>query len=125
MYFTVPVPTRPPIGPIKSHGPPGPTRISLQEDEAQQITSVDDNAATNELMDDYSVPNPFDFDGHLSAITTHRNKRQANSKKRYVLFSYTELLRKYWESTIHFDERGILSELLPLFCGNALFGVMS
>ena len=76
-------------------------------------------------MDDYSVPNPFDFDGHLSAITTHRNKRQANSKKRYVLFSYTGLLRKYWESTIHFDERGTLSELLPLFCGNALFGVMS
>ena len=131
VYFTVTVPTRPPIGPIGPVGPPGPpgsprpTRRSLQEDEVQQLASVDDNDATNELMDDYSVPNPFDFDGHLSAITTHRNKRQANNKKRYVLFSYTRLLRKYWESTIHFDERGTLSELLPLFCGNVLFGVIS
>ena len=50
------------------------------------VDEVDEVATTNELMDDYSVPNQFDFDGHLSAITTHRNKRSVNSKKRYVLF---------------------------------------
>ena len=122
------MPTRPPIGPIGPVGPPGPpgsrgpTRRSLQEDEAQQ-PSVDDNTATNELMDDYSVPNPFDFDGHLSAITTHRNKRQANSKKRYVLFILDS------SGSIGSAQftlmKEVLSELLPLFCGNASFGVMS
>ena len=116
MYFTVTVPTRPPIGPR------GPTRRSLQEDEAQQ-PSVDDNAATNELMDDYSVPNPFDFDGHLSAITTHRNKRQANSKKRYVLF-ILDSSRSIGSAQFTLMKE-VLSDLLPLFCGNALFGVMS
>ena len=125
MYFTVPVPTRRPIGPVGPPGPPGPrgpTRRSLQEDEAQQ-PSVDDNDATNELMDDYSVPNPFDFDGHLSAITTHRNKRQTNSKKRYVLF-ILDSSRSIGRAQFTLMKE-VLSDLLPLFCGNALFGVMS
>ena len=91
------------------------------QDEAKP--SYDEVTATNELMDNYSVPNPFDFDGHLSAITTHRNKRQANSKKRYVLFILDS------SGSIGSAQftlmKEVLSNLLPLFCGNALFGVMS
>ena len=74
-------------------------------------------------MDDYSVPNAFDFDGHLSAITTHHNKRQLNNKKRYVLFILDS------SGSITSPQftlmKEVLSDLLPLFCGNALFGVMS
>ena len=55
-------------------------------------------------MDDYNVPNPFDFDMHLSAITTDRHKRQLNSKKIYVLFilDYSGTHNKF---TIHYDEK--------------------
>ena len=74
-------------------------------------------------MDDYSVPDSFDFDGHLSAITTHYNKRQASSKKRYVLL----ILDSSGSITSpHFTSmKEALSNLLPLFCGNVIFGVMS
>ena len=74
-------------------------------------------------MDDYSVPNPFDFDRHLSAITAHRSKRQANSKKIYVLFildSSGSITSPQFTTM-----KEVLSDLLILFCGNALFGVMS
>ena len=123
MYFTVP--TRlPPVGPRGPRGPPGPpgsTRRSLEEAEAVPSVEV---ATTNErLMDDYSVPNPFDFDGHLSAITTHRNKRQAGSQKRYVLFILDS--SGSIKSPRFTLMKEVLSNLLSVFCGNALFGVMS
>ena len=94
---------------------------SLQGDEATPL--ADEVATTNKLKDDYSNANPFDFDGHLSAITSHRNKRSTNSKKRYILFildssgSITSPQFTMMKQT--------LSNLLPLFCGNAIFGVMS
>ena len=121
MYFTVTVPTRrPPVGPQGPRGPPGPPGQTRRSLEAQPSVEV---AATNELMDDYSVPNPFDFDGHLSAITTHRNKRSAGSKKRYVLFILDSSGSiKSPQFTVM---KEVLSDLLPLFCGNTSFGVMS
>ena len=74
-------------------------------------------------MDDYSVPNPFDFDMHLSAITSDRHKRQLYSKKRYVLFILDS------SGSIGSQDfntmKNVLSDLLPLFCGNTVFGVMS
>ena len=115
--------TRPigPRGPRGPPGPPGPTRRSLQGDDTEP--SVDDTAATNELMDDYSISNAFDFDGHFSAITTHRNKRAANNKKRYVLFILDS--SGSIKSSQFTLMKEVLSDLLPVFCGNALFGVMS
>ena len=74
-------------------------------------------------MDDYSVPNPFDFHGHLSAITTHHNKQSANSKKRYVLFmldSSGSIISEQFTTM-----KDVLSDWLILFCGNIKFGVMS
>ena len=86
-------------------------------------SSVDEVVATEKLIDDYSVPNSFDFDGHLSAITTLYSKRYINSTKRYVLF----ILDSSGSITSpHFTlMKEILSKLLPLFCGNVIFGVMS
>ena len=74
-------------------------------------------------MDDNSVPNPFDFDGHLSAVTRHRNKRGTSSKKRYVLFILDS--SGSVTSPAFTRMKQALSKLLPLFCGNAIFGVMS
>ena len=74
-------------------------------------------------MDDYSVPNPFDFDMHLSAITTDHHKRQSDINKRYVLFildSSGSITSPQFTMM-----KDVLSDLLPLFCGNAVFGVMS
>ena len=86
-------------------------------------SSVDEVVVTEKLMDDYSVPNSFDYDGHLSAITTHYNKRQASSKKRYVLLILDS------SGSITSPQftlmKEVLSKLLPLFCGNVVFGVMS
>ena len=94
---------------------------SLQRD--TEKSSVNEVAATEELMDDYSVPNSFDFDGYLSAITIHHNKRQANNKKRYVLFILDS--SGSIRSPQFFLMKEVLSDLLPLFCGNVVFGVMS
>ena len=75
-------------------------------------------------MDDYSIPNSFDFDRHLSAITAHRNKRAANNNnKRYVLFmldSSGSITSEQFTTM-----KDVLSDLLILFCGNIKFGVMS
>ena len=86
-------------------------------------SSVDKVVATEELMDDYSVPNLFDYDGRLSAITTHYNKRQASIKKRYVLFILDS--SGSITSPRFTMMKEALSNLLPLFCGNVTFGVMS
>ena len=91
---------------------------SLQGDEAMPL--ADEVATTNKLKDDYSNANPFDFDGHLSAITSHRNKRSTNSKKRYILFILDS------SGSITSPQFTMMKQtLLPLFCGNAIFGVMS
>ena len=80
-------------------------------------------AGTSKLMDDYSVPNPFDFDMHLSAITTNHHKRQIDVNKRYVLFILDS--SGSIGSSQFTTMKNVLSDLLPLFCGNAVFGVMS
>ena len=94
---------------------------SLQGDEALPL--ADNIATTNILLDDNTVPSQFDFNGHLSAITAHRNKRSANSRRRYVLFILDS------SGSIPSSQftmlKEVLSGLLPLFCGNAIFGVMS
>ena len=74
-------------------------------------------------MDDYSDANSFDFDRHLSAITSHRNKRSTNSKKRYILFILDS--SGSITSSQFTQMKQTLSNLLPLFCGNVIFGVMS
>lgn len=95
---------------------------SLEEDEEASL-SADEVTATNELADDYGVPNLFDFEGHLSAITAHRHKRQANSNKRYILFILDS--SGSIGSAQFTMMKNVLSDLLPLFCGNVLYGVMS
>ena len=94
---------------------------SLRGDEALPL--ADNITTTNVLLDDNTFPYPFDFNGHLSAITTHRNKRSANSRRRYVLFILDSSLSI---SNYRFTMlKQVLSELIPLFCGNTVFGVMS
>jgi len=96
---------------------------SLQGNGYEALPFVDKVAATNELINDYSDAKSFDLDGHLSTIKSHRNKRSANSRRRYVLFIL--------DSSGSIGSSGftmmkeVLTNLLPLFCGNTLFGVMS
>ena len=96
---------------------------SLQGNSHEALPFVDKVAATNELLNDYSDAISFDLDGHLSAITSHRNKRSANSRRRYVLFILDS------SGSIGSSDftmmKEVLTNLLPLFCGNTLFGVMS
>lgn len=65
---------------------------------------------------------PFDFDMHLSAITIHRLKRQG-SKKRYILF-ILDSSGSIGETNFN-KMKEILSKLLPLFCKENKFAVMS
>ena len=91
------------------------------DDEAS--LSVDEVAISNDLVEDNTEAEPFDFDGHLSAITTHRLKRQTPAKKRYILFildSSGSVRVNNFNAT-----KNVLSDILPLFCGNTLFAVMS
>ena len=84
---------------------------------------IDEVAVSSELVEDYSVANLFDFDGHFSAITTHHQKRQTTNRKRYVLFildSSGSVGSANFNTLIN-----VLSDLLPLFCGNVKYGVMS
>ena len=96
---------------------------SLQGNGHEALPFVDKVAATNELINDYSDANSFDLDGHLAAIRSHHNKRSANSRRQYVLFIL--------DSSGSIGSSGftmmkeVLTNLLPLFCGNTLFGVMS
>ena len=118
IYFTVPEPPKSPVGPIGPPGPPGPqgpVRRSIHE-----AVPLDNEV---KLMDDNSAPNPFDFDGHLSAVTRHRNKRGTGSKKRYVLFILDSSASI--KSSQFTMMKQALSNLLPLFCDNAKFAVMS
>ena len=96
---------------------------SLQGNGHEALPFVDKVPATNELLNDYSDANSFDLDGHLAAITSHRSKRSANSRRRYVLFILDS------SGSIGSSEfttmKEVLTNLLPLFCGNTLFGVMS
>ena len=96
---------------------------SLQGNGHEALSFVDKVAATNVLLNDYSDVNSFDLDGHLSAITSHRNNRSANSRRRYVLFILDS------SGSIGSSEftmmKEVLANLLPLFCDNTLFGVMS
>ena len=123
MHCTVPAPpivSKSTIGPTRPRGPPGPQGPVRRSAHDHAAVTLDDGV---ELIDDNSVPNPFDFDGYLSAVTRHRSKRGTGSKKRYVLFildpsgSITSPKFTRMKQT--------LSKLLPLFCGNAIFGVMS
>jgi len=96
------------------------TGRSLPVDET---TPSDEVAASSELVEDYSVANPFDFDGHFSAITTHHHKRQTTNTKKYILFvldSSGSIGSANFTTLIN-----VLSDLLPLFCGNVVYGVMS
>ena len=138
MYCTVPAPRKPTIGPTGPRGtpgprgpsgprgPPGPRGPSGPQGPVRRSTQEHAAVPLNnevKLMDDNSVPNPFDFDGHLSAIKRNRNKRGTSSKKRYVLFILDS------SGSVTSPEftrmKQALSSLLPLFCGNAIFGVMS
>jgi len=97
------------------------TGRSLPVDETTPL--VDEVAASSELVEDYSVANLFDSDGHFSAITTHHQKRQTTNRKRYVLFILDS--SGSVGSTPFTTMINVLSDLLPLFCGNVVYGVMS
>ena len=101
-------------------------------------------------MNDYSVPNQFDFERHRLDIINHRNKRyniimnttsaaaeheqlhnrskrispvNDNRNQRYILFildSSGSIGRSQFNTI-----KEVLSNLLPLFCGYIKFGVMS
>ena len=96
---------------------------SLKGNGHDALSFVNKATATKELINDYNDAKPFDFDGHLSAITSHRNKRLASSRRRYILFILDS------SGSIGSSEftlmKEVLINLLPLFCGNTLFGVMS
>ena len=122
MYCTGPYSPIDPIGPTGPRGTPGPQGPVRRSTHVQEHAAVPLNNEVK-LMDDDSVPNPFDFDGHLSAITRNRNKRGTSSKKRYVLFildSSGSITKPQFAMM-----KQALSSLLPLFCDNAIFGVMS
>jgi len=96
------------------------TGRSLPVDET---TLSDEVATAGELVEDYSVANPFDFGGHFSAITTHHHKRQTTNAKKYILFildSSGSIGSADFNKLIN-----VLSDLLPFFCGNVVYGVMS
>ena len=73
-------------------------------------------------MDNNDTPQDFDLEGHLATIRRSRHKRQIGNK-RYVLLildSSGSITAASFNSTVK-----ILSNLAPLFCGNALFAVMT
>ena len=73
---------------------------------------------------DSSKPLPFDLEKHLSEINFHRQRRDCHSNlKRYVLFvldTSGSIGEENFEKMLN-----VLSEFIPLFCGDTSFAIMT
>ena len=66
---------------------------------------------------------PFDLKEYLSDINIHRQRRRSEAVKRYVLFvldTSGSIRDDNFKKMLH-----VVSELVPLFCGNISFAIMT